>query len=88
MVLFCVSVCISVCLSTRTNLGTGAGRHLTEGTSGLSGPFSKRKKAFSLKLLCYKVRCVISLPGTKPVRVRHFAMFRIPLHFTSIKLMR
>ena len=62
-------MCVCLCLSRRANLRTGASRRLTEGTNGLSGTFHKNKKAFSLKLLRYKVRSVINLPGTKPARV-------------------
>ena len=46
----CVCVCVFVCVFAGANLWTGTSRHLTEGTSGLSGTFfTKIKRRFSLK---------------------------------------
>ena len=42
-------VCVSVCLSHPANLQTGASRRLTEGTSGLSGPFFTKQKGVFTK---------------------------------------
>ena len=71
-------------MSTPAKLRTGATsltERLTEGIGGMSGTFvTIIKSRFFLKLVRWRVRSVISLPGTKPARVRHFvhvAMFRI-----------
>ena len=66
-------VCVCVCVCPRSaNLRTGTTACLTEGIGSMSGTF--------VKLLCWRVRSIINLPGTKPDRVCHFvhvAMFRM-----------
>ncbi len=64
---------LSVCVSTPANLRTGTTTRLTEGIGSMSSTFvTIIKRRFFLKLVCSGVRSGISLPGTKPARVRHF----------------